>query len=316
MQAAGIRAFVGKLSMDISSRPSYVEASTQDALSSVESFVQKCRAIVSHLPEHKQLVEPVITPRFVPTCSDNLLTGLGTISESQSIRIQSHLAEAYDQVEWVKRERGVDDIDVFDRHKLLTSRTIQAHCTFLEPPSLSHLCARGTAIAHCPLSNAYFSAKPFPLREALQRSVKVGLGTDVAGGYSLDIMDAMRQAVAVSRMREGSRMIARAEKGLAEFNPQESLGVDWKETLFLATRGGALALGMHPKSGIFEVGAPFDAQCIQLFDSKKIGIGQLDFLDTSFTNDARLTADMVEKWWCIGNTENRVGMWVQGTKLA
>jgi len=115
MQAAGIRAFVGKLSMDISSRPSYVEASTQDALSSVESFVQKCRAIVSHLPEHKQLVEPVITPRFVPTCSDNLLTGLGTISESQSIRIQSHLAEAYDQVEWVKRERGVDDIDVFDR---------------------------------------------------------------------------------------------------------------------------------------------------------------------------------------------------------
>ena len=58
-------------------------------------------------------------------------------------------------------------------------------------------------MAHCPLSNAYFSAKPFPLREALQRSVKVGLGTDVAGGYSLDIMDAMRQAVAVSRMREG-----------------------------------------------------------------------------------------------------------------
>jgi len=87
----------------------------------------------------------------------------------------------------------------------------------------------------------------------------------VAGGYSLDIMDAMRQAVAVSRMREGSRMIARAEKGLAEFNPQESLGVDWKETLFLATRGGALALGMHPKSGIFEVGAPFDAQCSKSF---------------------------------------------------
>jgi hypothetical protein len=55
---------------------------------------------------------------------------------------------------------------------------------------------------------------------------------------------------------------------------------------------------------------------VQLFDSKKIGIGQLDFLDTSFTNDARLTVDMVEKWWCIGNTENRVGMWVQGTKLA
>jgi len=115
MQMAGIKAFVGKLSMDISSRPSYVEASAQDALSSMESFVEKCRALVSHLPEHRRLVEPVITPRFVPTCSDDLLTGLGEMSEAKSLRIQSHLAEAHDQVEWVKRERGVPDIEVFDR---------------------------------------------------------------------------------------------------------------------------------------------------------------------------------------------------------
>lgn len=101
--------------MDISSRPSYVEASAQDALSSAESFVEKCRAMVSHLPEHKRLVEPIITPRFVPTCSNELLTGLGMLSAAKSLRIQSHLAEAQDQVEWVKRERGVDDIEVFDR---------------------------------------------------------------------------------------------------------------------------------------------------------------------------------------------------------
>lgn len=121
MQAAGIRAFIGKLSMDISSRPSYVEESAQDALTSVESFVRRCREIVSHLPQHKRLVEPVITPRFVPTCSDSLLTSLGTLSEDQSIRIQSHLAESHDQVEWVKRERGIDDIDVFDHVSCRTS---------------------------------------------------------------------------------------------------------------------------------------------------------------------------------------------------
>lgn len=115
MQTAGIRAFVGKLSMDISTRPSYVEASAKDALSSAESFVNRCRALVAHLPEYRRLVEPVITPRFVPTCSDGLLTGLGEISRAKSLRIQSHLAEAQDQVEWVKRERGVADIDVFDR---------------------------------------------------------------------------------------------------------------------------------------------------------------------------------------------------------
>lgn len=115
MQTMGLRAFVGKLSMDISSRPSYVEASAHDALSSAESFVNKCRALVSHQPVHMRLVEPVITPRFVPTCSDDLLWGLGEIAERQSLRIQSHLAEAHDQVEWVRSERGIDDIEVFEK---------------------------------------------------------------------------------------------------------------------------------------------------------------------------------------------------------
>lgn len=113
MQSAGIRAFVGKLSMDISSRKSYVEASVQEALSSFESFAEKCFALGAHLPEHKRLVEPVITPRFVPTCSDALLAGLGALADAKSLRVQSHLAESHDQVEWVKRERGIDDIQVF-----------------------------------------------------------------------------------------------------------------------------------------------------------------------------------------------------------
>lgn len=82
-------------------------------------------------------------------------------------------------------------------------------------------------MAYCPLSNAYFSAKPFPLREALNYQVKVDLGTDIAGGYSLDIMTSVRQAVSVSRMREGGRVMASAgEKGLL---------IDWRVSLFLAT---------------------------------------------------------------------------------
>jgi guanine deaminase len=115
MQTAGIRAFVGKLSMDISSRPSYVESSAQSALAAADSFIKRCSDITLALPPHQRLVEPVLTPRFVPTCSDKLLEGLGKISESKSVKIQSHLAEAHDQVEWVRKERGAEDIDVFDR---------------------------------------------------------------------------------------------------------------------------------------------------------------------------------------------------------
>jgi hypothetical protein len=137
----------------------------------------------------------------------------------------------------------------------------------LDSASLSRLCDRGTAIAHCPLSNAYFSAQPFRLGEALNSGVKIGLGTDVAGGYSIDIMNAMRQAVSVSRMREGSRLMSRTSEDSRPTNALEGAGleqdvaVEWKQALYMATRGGALALNAAQYRGMFEVGASFDAQC-------------------------------------------------------
>ena len=144
------------------------------------------------------------------------------------------------------------------QHGLLTPRTVQAHCTFLDPPDLDLLEARGSAVAHCPLSNGYFSARPFRLREALTRGVKVGLGSDVAGGYALDLMQAMRQAVIVSRMREGERIIQQQDKQAEAQDP--NLAIDWKEALYLATRGGAIALDLPQGAGSFVVGAPFDCQ--------------------------------------------------------
>ncbi|KAH7919244.1 Metallo-dependent hydrolase [Leucogyrophana mollusca] len=322
MQNAGIRAFVGKLSMDVSSRPSYIESSVEDSLSSAQSFINECRGLVSQLPPHRRLVEPVITPRFVPTCSNELLVGLGALSEKESVRIQSHLAEAHEAVQWVKQDRGIDDFDIFQTSKLHTQKTIQAHCTFLNQKTLSGLATSGTAVAHCPLSNAYFSERPFPLREALSKGVKVGLGTDIAGGYSIDIMDSMRHAVSTSRMREGTRklepnsVLIRDKDDSTEF-AETSLAIDWMEALHLATRAGAQALGL-PQTGVFEVGATFDAQCIKLYDHESgLGVGALDFFDSpvGVGGEGGITLDILEKWWCMGDARNRVGMWIQGVKL-
>ena len=101
----------------------------------------------------------------------------------------------------------------------------------------------------------------------MDRGVRIGLGTDVAGGYSVDIMGAMRWAVGVSRLLEGARL-ERSEWQASgaedrEINPAidtrvPGVQVDWKEALYLGTRGGALALGLG--SGVFKIGAPFDAQ--------------------------------------------------------
>ena len=47
------------------------------------------------------------------------------------------------------------------------------------------------------------------------------------------------------------------------------------------------------------------------------GVGALDFLDLDGSvNWNHLTLDMVEKWFCLGDCRNRVGMWVQGNKLS
>jgi len=114
MQRIGIRAFIGKLSMDISTRPTYVEH-THESISSARSFVDRVRALTFHLPDHARLVEPVLTPRFVPTCSDALLLGLGELAEQTGVRVQSHLAEARDQMKVVQESRGMSDLEVFER---------------------------------------------------------------------------------------------------------------------------------------------------------------------------------------------------------
>lgn len=99
--------------MDISTRPSYVEPSTSDAINSARTFIRDCRALVSHLPAHERLVHPVITPRFVPTCTTSLLSQLGDLAKETTTMVQSHMAEAKDQLEFVKRQHGVHDIDIF-----------------------------------------------------------------------------------------------------------------------------------------------------------------------------------------------------------
>ena len=100
--------------MNLSLFPNYVEDSVQDSLEAARSFIGQCNALTAHLPSHRRLVEPVVTPRFVPTCTDELLSGLGKIAEETGVRIQSHLAEAQDQVDRVRETTGREDIDVFD----------------------------------------------------------------------------------------------------------------------------------------------------------------------------------------------------------
>jgi guanine deaminase len=122
-------------------------------------------SLTAPLPAHERLVHPVLTPRFVPVCSDELLSSLGDLARERNLMVQSHMCESRDQMEWVRSTRGKEDEAVFDAAGLLTPSTVQAHVTGFTPALVGLVKERGVTVAHCPLSNAYFSDAAFPLRE-------------------------------------------------------------------------------------------------------------------------------------------------------
>jgi len=219
----GQRAFVGKVNMDQHSPPGYIE-STEDSLRDTEAFIQYVKSLRS------PLVQAVITPRFIPTCSEKLLSGLAELARKHDLWIQSHASESSDQVAFVKSilpELGAatdktlpppgckagDATDqvvraglragrctgIFDHFGLLTDKCMMAHGTFLEEDEWRVFRARGVSIAHCPLSNLFCSDRYLKLKPLIARGNKVGLGSDVAGGYALSIHQNIRQAVLTSK---------------------------------------------------------------------------------------------------------------------
>ncbi|WVW85045.1 hypothetical protein I302_107081 [Kwoniella bestiolae CBS 10118] len=318
MQELGLRGFIGKLSMDQSPRPTYGESSASSSLQSIAQFLDSLESYLSTYPSHERLVQPIITPRFIPVCSDELLVGLQKLAKQRDVRIQSHMCEGRDQMDMVMK-RGKRDHEYWDELGFLGPKTLQAHVTYLDEEMIPLVKDRQVTMAHCPLSNAYLSEKQFPLREAIDNSLSVGLGTDIAGGYSPSIQTQMRQAVIISRMREGARCES-MNCSFAESAHKEGAGnhlkVDWKESLYLATRGGKKGMGL---GGCFEVGMEFDAQLIELANKDTpTGTGALDLFD--LTSDTKLDDDSwtenLERWWCVGDERNRKGMWVQGRKVA
>jgi len=127
-----------------------------------------------------------------------------------------------------------------------------AHGVHLQPAELDRMAAAKCGVACCPLSNFFFANGDFQLVGARQRGVRVGLGTDMAGGYSPSMLSACRHAVCASKV------VGRTRGAASE--------IAWKDAFWHATVGGACALGLEAHIGSFTVGAQFDAVVVQRFD--------------------------------------------------
>ncbi|MGF2442012.1 guanine deaminase [Enterobacter ludwigii] len=250
--AQGQRALVGRVAMDDPSQcPDYYRDETA---ASAEAETRAFIRAVAELPGNTaKRVLPVITPRFIPSCTNDLLKRLGTVARETGCHVQTHCSESDWEHGYVKERLGKTDTVALRDFGLLTPKTILAHSNHIEDDDADLIKKTGAGVAHCPLSNFYFANAVFPLRAMLDRGLNVGLGTDIAGGHSPSVFDACRHAITASKaLNDG--VDARIKP---EHRGRPGSAVSFKEAFWLATAGAGGVLELPV--GKLEVGYQFDA---------------------------------------------------------
>ena len=294
----GQRAFIGRVCMDnpATCPDFYRDESTAETLQATHATIAHCRS----LDPAGKLVAPIITPRFAPSCLESTLTALGELARAEpEVRIQTHISENKGEVELVRElfPEQASYAAVYDKHGLLTPRTILAHAVHLSPGEIELVKAREAKVSHCPASNSALGSGFCLVRDLLDAGVDVGLGTDVSGGYSASVLEAVRQACLVSRH------VGFVRGGDTRCN----VGVE--EALYLGTVGGAKVVGMEGRLGGFEKGMLWDVQEVGLGGvgtDGEGGDGAVDIFGWESWDER------VAKWVWNGDDRNVKRVWVSG----
>lgn len=255
------RTVVGKVAMDASEEcPAfYRDADAATAVAQTRDTITRIQALQSG---DRPLVLPVITPRFLPSCTDVLLKELGELAQETGCHIQTHCSESDWEVGHTAHRFGCLDTEALDNFGLLQAHTILAHANFVSQGDRGKIREHGAAIAHCPLSNFYFAGAVAPIRQMLEEDVHAGLGTDLSAGPSAFLLDSARIAMAASRALQSgvNPEMPAAKRGNGE------TALSGAQTFWLATRGAGQALGLPILS--FEPGHVFDAVVVDAQSAK------------------------------------------------
>lgn len=240
MEKTKMVSFVGKVNMD---RNGGVDLEEKDADESEKATLNWLENIKG---KYKNTY-PILTPRFIPSCTDELLEKLRKIKDDYKLPIQSHLSENLGEIEWVKElvpkskfyGEAYELFDLFGKN----NKTVMAHCVYSNEDEQNLIKENKVFIAHCPDSNTNLTSGIAPAGKYLRDGQKIGLGSDVAGGSHASIFKAMADAIKVSKLRY--RLLDEKIRPLS-----------LEEAFYMATLGGGEFFG---KVGSFEKGYEFDA---------------------------------------------------------
>ena len=239
-QEAGMGALVGKVAMN---------RNCPDALcEDVKAAVEGNERLIAEFSDVDGLVRPIITPRFVPSCTPELLKACGELAKKYQLPVQSHLSENTSEIAWVAELEPESESygDAYNRDGLFgQTPTIMAHCVWTSGSELNMMKRNGVMVAHCPTSNFNIASGMAPIRTFLEEGLPIGLGSDISGGHDLNMFRMLVYAIQVSKMHYQQN--------------HDKAFLTLPEIFWIATKSAGSFFG---KVGSFEPGYDFDALVI------------------------------------------------------
>ncbi len=240
MEESGLVSYVGKVNMDRDC-PDYIsEQTAQQSLEATERWIVACKDRFAN-------TRPILTPRFIPSCTDDLIRGLRGLVEKYHLPVQSHLSENFREIALVQKLCPESKFygDAYDRFGLFGGDhpCIMAHCVHSKPEEIELMRKNGVFIAHSPLSNSNIASGVAPVSKYLKEGLNVALASDIAGGETENLFRSIAHALRASKLRW-------------RLQDQEVKPLSVDEAFYIATLGGGRFFG---KVGSFEAGYEMDA---------------------------------------------------------
>ena len=244
IEQSGLRALSGKVMMDYGTEvPVPLQEKTADSLADSVRLLEKWHGAAGGR------ISYAFCPRFVVSCTEELLVNVRDLSEHYGVKVHTHASENRGEIAIVEADRGMRNVVYLDHIGLARPNLILAHSIWLDDEEKRIIRERGVKVTHCPGSNLKLASGIADVPELMALGVPVGLGADGAPcNNNLDMFQEMRLSAFIHKVKHGPT------------------AMDARSVLRLATMGGAAVLGMEGKIGSIEPGKLADLQLLDLED--------------------------------------------------
>jgi len=234
---AGMRALLGQTILMF---PAPDADTYEDALVLCRRFIEKWNG--------HPLVQPAVAPHAWYTATPDLMRACADLARGYNVPLHTHVSETALEVENCRAQNTSPVVPWIQKHGLLDTKLLAAHCVHLDKGEMNALKKAGAGVAHCPTSNLKLASGIAQVGEMVKMGLNVGVGTDgPASNNDLDMFEEMRLAALLAKTKTGDPTTLPA-----------------REAMELATIGGARAVHMAHLTGSLEAGKRADIAVVDM----------------------------------------------------